>query len=269
MGAYSFAAGTQAKANHTGAFVWGDNTFADFASTGNNQFLIRAGGGVGVGTNAPAAQLHVSSSGGDGMPQMRIDQTNTSDAARLRMTVGGNVSQRWDVAATSTYYTFYSGLKGNVLTLTPGDPTDYMVMGNFAHLTAGGAWTNASDRNVKANFAPVDGRAVLDKALSLPLSTWNYQAEDAATCHLGPMAQDFYATFGLGGDDKSISTIDPAGVSLAAIQGLYQWCRTKTPPLRRCSSRTPTLPRACRSWNRAQPAVSPRHNQSRSTSRRS
>ncbi|MEI2672173.1 MAG: tail fiber domain-containing protein [Marmoricola sp.] len=226
-GDQSFAAGTQAKANHQGAFVWGDSTFVNFASTGNNQFLIRANGGVGVGTNAPAAQLHVASSGGDVMPQMRIDQLNTGDAARLRMTVGGNVSQRWDVAATSTYYTFYSGLAGNVLTLTPTDPTDYLVMGNFAHLTAGGAWTNSSDRNVKANFAPVDGRAVLDKVLSLPLSTWNYKAEDAATRHLGPMAQDFYATFGLGSDDKSISTIDPAGVSLAAIQGLYQVVQDK------------------------------------------
>ena len=41
------------------------------------------------------------------------------------------------------------------------------------------------------------------------------------------MAQDFYATFGLGSDDKSISTIDPAGVSLAAIQGLYQVVQDK------------------------------------------
>jgi len=36
------------------------------------------------------------------------------------------------------------------------------------------------------------------------------------------MAQDFYAAFGLGGDDKQISTVDTDGVALAAIQGLYQ-----------------------------------------------
>lgn len=34
------------------------------------------------------------------------------------------------------------------------------------------------------------------------------------------MAQDFYNMFGLGGDDKTISTIDPAGVALLAIQEL-------------------------------------------------
>ena len=52
-GVYSFAAGRQAKANHQGAFVWADSQDADFASTGSNQFLIRAAGGVGIGTNNP------------------------------------------------------------------------------------------------------------------------------------------------------------------------------------------------------------------------
>jgi len=56
---YTFAAGRQAKANHQGSFVWGDSQAADFASTANNQFLIRASGGVGLGTNSPQAALHV------------------------------------------------------------------------------------------------------------------------------------------------------------------------------------------------------------------
>ncbi len=49
-GALSFAAGYRAKANHTGTFVWADSTNADFQSTGPDQFLIRASGGVGIGT---------------------------------------------------------------------------------------------------------------------------------------------------------------------------------------------------------------------------
>ena len=61
-GLYSFAAGRRAKANHGGTFVWGDQTDADFASTAVDQFLIRATGGVGIGTASPAAgqELHVS-----------------------------------------------------------------------------------------------------------------------------------------------------------------------------------------------------------------
>ena len=58
-GNYTLAAGNRAKANHRGAFVWADSTAADFGSTANNQFLIRAGGGVGIGTTQPATALHV------------------------------------------------------------------------------------------------------------------------------------------------------------------------------------------------------------------
>src|SRR5437867_8384638 len=49
----SFAAGRQAKASHDGAFVWADSAAEDFASTSNNQFLIRASGGGGIGKNNP------------------------------------------------------------------------------------------------------------------------------------------------------------------------------------------------------------------------
>jgi hypothetical protein len=60
-GASSFAAGEAAKANHNASFVWnGATSCADsFSTTAVNQFLIRASGGVGVGTNAPEAPLHL------------------------------------------------------------------------------------------------------------------------------------------------------------------------------------------------------------------
>ncbi|UCG17416.1 MAG: hypothetical protein JSV19_05175 [Phycisphaerales bacterium] len=55
----SFAAGRRAKANHHGTFVWADQTDTDFASTGQDQFLIRAAGGVGIGTDSPTEALTV------------------------------------------------------------------------------------------------------------------------------------------------------------------------------------------------------------------
>jgi hypothetical protein len=54
-GDVSFAAGSKAKANHNGTFVWADSTNADFVSTSVNQFLIRAAGGVGINTNTTSA----------------------------------------------------------------------------------------------------------------------------------------------------------------------------------------------------------------------
>src|ERR1022692_1355913 len=56
---FSFAAGNRASARHVGSFVWADSIDAPYVSTGTNQFLIRAGGGVGIGTTAPEAPLHV------------------------------------------------------------------------------------------------------------------------------------------------------------------------------------------------------------------
>src|SRR6056297_2585800 len=72
-GFISFAAGRRAKAEQDGTFVWADNTDATFASTGINQFLIRAGGGVGIGTNAPNSQLHVNAPAGDNPLRAQVD----------------------------------------------------------------------------------------------------------------------------------------------------------------------------------------------------
>ena len=80
-----------------------------------------------------------------------------------------------------------------------------------------------SDRNAKENFAAVNPQTVLAKVAALPVSEWNYKTDAAGQKHLGPMAQDFHAAFGLDGvDDKHISVIDEGGVALAAIQGLNQ-----------------------------------------------
>jgi hypothetical protein len=55
----SLAAGYGAQALHGGCFVWKDNTAGTFASTANNQFLVRAAGGVGVNRNDPQYALDV------------------------------------------------------------------------------------------------------------------------------------------------------------------------------------------------------------------
>jgi hypothetical protein len=45
-GTYSLAAGRRAKTDHSGAFVFADSTDAEIASTTNDQFTVRASGGV-------------------------------------------------------------------------------------------------------------------------------------------------------------------------------------------------------------------------------
>jgi hypothetical protein len=77
-----------------------------------------------------------------------------------------------------------------------------------------------SDRALKANFGTVDAADMLRRVQELPISTWNYTRDDPSVRHIGPMAQDFAATFGVGGDDRHIHPIDGQGVALVAIQGL-------------------------------------------------
>ena len=97
-----------------------------------------------------------------------------------------------------------------------------------AVLPAGsGSWASISDRNMKANFDTVDGLQVLNALAGIPIQTWNYKAQDAAIRHIGPMAQDFHAAFGVGENDTTISTVDGQGVALAAIQGLYKLVQQK------------------------------------------
>ncbi|MGA2680007.1 MAG: tail fiber domain-containing protein [Sedimentisphaerales bacterium] len=102
-----------------------------------------------------------------------------------------------------------------------------------AYLSTGGAWTNNSSRNLKENITPVDARQVLEKLVSVPVSTWNYKIEDQCNRHVGPMAQDFYEAFGLNDSDTSIATIDADGISLAAIQGLYQIVKEENAALKK------------------------------------
>ncbi len=88
--------------------------------------------------------------------------------------------------------------------------------------SGGGSWSSVSDRNVKDHFAAVDTQVLLAQVAALPITTWNYKAQGASIRHIGPMAQDFFAAFSVGEDDKHITDIDEGGVALAAIQGLNQ-----------------------------------------------
>ncbi len=87
-------------------------------------------------------------------------------------------------------------------------------------LAAGsGTWASLSDRSAKTDIAPLDDAAVLAKVATLPVNTWRYKTE-AGVRHVGPMAQDFYAAFGVGEDDRHITSIDEDGVALSAIKAL-------------------------------------------------
>ena len=79
-----------------------------------------------------------------------------------------------------------------------------------------------SEPHPAPDLTPINGHEVLEKLVALSISTWNYTFDDASVRHLGPMAQDFFASFGLGDDDTTINPVDTNGVLFVAIQALYR-----------------------------------------------
>ena len=120
-GDYSFAAGNYAKALNTNTFVWSDGTLVDpedvqagWPSTADNQFLISATGGVGIGKNDPQEQLDV-----DGTVQMTgikmtTDPINgfvlTSNADGVGKWQAPGADGDWEIAGDD----MYSAVAGNV-----------------------------------------------------------------------------------------------------------------------------------------------------------
>lgn len=89
-------------------------------------------------------------------------------------------------------------------------------------LASDNTWNSICDSTLKTRIERVDGQTMLDKLAQLPVYRWYHRAGDPHLQHIGPMAQDFWNQFHVGGDSLKISTIDPAGIALAAIQELAE-----------------------------------------------
>ena len=200
-----------------GTFIWADTSdfVNDFVSSGENQFNIRAKGGV---------RLHNSTS------QFFGNQT------RQMLNLWGT-EYGIGVQSNTLYYRSgaqFSWFIGGEHCDLPNCPypsggtvgTENMRL-TSSQLLVNGTFVQGSDRGIKENFATVNPKSILAKVASLPISLWNYKADDNKTQHVGPMAQDFKRLFGVGQDDKTIATVDASGVALAAIQGLHALVKEK------------------------------------------
>lgn len=82
--------------------------------------------------------------------------------------------------------------------------------------------TGTRESSGVAPVGPVNGYAVLETVAALPISTWRYLWEPEDVRHLGPMAQDWQASFGFNQDDTTIPVVDSLGVALVCIQALHR-----------------------------------------------
>jgi len=183
---------------------------------------ISADGDVGIGTASPSTKLHVLSSDAAATgTKVTIENTSATNASRELLELKNlgvtafilddtSDASRWSISNSgSSFVVNNQGVAGVELTLS-----------NAGNLIISGTLTQNSDRDTKTDILAVDSGSILAKVNSLPIATWRKHGEDAT--HIGPMAQDFAAAFGLGEDERRIAPLDVAGVSLAAVQALHQ-----------------------------------------------
>jgi len=218
-GSSSVALGYYAYADHGYSFVWNDGSSGvsgDIHTTGENQFVIGASGGVGIGAAPGDAMLDIQGN-------VRVNKHDlyfregTDRSHGLGWYGAGKLFGTTSPDGPVLYG--YSG--GGLGSISGGSQLSLQWFAN-GNVTVRGTLSQGSDRNIKTNFSPANPAAVLEKVVALPVQTWRYKTEADGTRHLGPVSQDFYASFGLGDDDRHITTVDESGVALAAIQGLNQ-----------------------------------------------
>ncbi len=178
-------------------------------ATAVESFYVTAGGDVGVGTNEPSAALHV----------VRDDASGATTELLLENSAGVKLGLynretglEWVISNDTRFRIVQSGV-GMDMDANGNMTVTGTVTANNVLLT--------SDRHAKTAFREIDGDEVLEKLRRIPVTTWVYKNSPDQR-HIGPMAQDFHAAFGLGGSDRQISMVDAAGVALAAVKALAE-----------------------------------------------
>ncbi len=215
-----------------------------------SSIYVKSDGDVGLGTSGPSAKLDVRGDGifqgSDGTTAVTIQETSSSAADRNLLTLENNgpptIFFRNNNASANTTWTYTVNNSGvfQINASGSGAPTELLLSAG-GDMTIGGMLTEGSSRDIKTGFEALDPQQVLDRVSALPVTSWSYTADETGTRHIGPMAEDFYAAFNVGVDDKHISPSDKAGVALLAIQGLNKALQAKEAEIAQVKKETTEL----------------------------
>jgi hypothetical protein len=184
---------------------------------------INASGDVGVGTASPGASLHVSRSTSAIQEMIRVSNNNEARITIQNTGLASTPKYIIGVNNTTAGQMFFSldGGGGSIFEinkrLDSGGSPSVNINGSLKATNV----VFSSSRELKEGFTALDPQMVLSKVASMPISKWHFK-QGSPVEHIGPMAEDFHAAFGLNSDAKTISMTDTNGVALAAIQGLFQ-----------------------------------------------
>ncbi len=251
-GFFSWAGGSNSTASGLYAFAFGDTNFASSTSSivfgSGNEVKGAAGFSAGAGNRVcdtyGVAFGNKAQSGGP-LINGKCDPDSFNITGLAAVALGYNVTADKDHSTAMGKFASNNGFSGtfvwsdgsatasaDTFKNTANNEFALRATGGFrfrtnltgttgCNLPAGsGVFNCTSSRTTKENFFAVSGEDVLARLRKLPVSTWNYIDEGRQVRHMGPMAEDFYQSFGLGTNNISIGVQDLAGVSLAAVKAL-------------------------------------------------
>jgi hypothetical protein len=202
-----------------GTFVWADATGVDFTSTGPNQFLTLASGGVGF--NTPSIPAHA---------DLVVAQRGTAIAnVDLLLRTSGrndaiNIAMSPDVGGAALFVAQYNGTTFTNRLVLEGDG-DLVVSAN-AFKPGGGSWAASSDARLKSDVEPMHG--VLARLLSLRGVTFRYTDPDPAKrpagTHDGLIAQEVAKVFPswVQTDSEGFFTVGSQGFEALTVEALRE-----------------------------------------------
>ncbi|MCA9562556.1 MAG: tail fiber domain-containing protein [Myxococcales bacterium] len=210
------------------------------AGAPRNAMTIESNGYVGLGTGVPSAALHVFRS--DGNASVLVEEAG-EEGARDLLTLANNGPAGVLLEDTSTGAAWrLTTLDDDGLGLdATGNGSNEVVFHPNGEVTILGVLNQGSNRDNKEAIVPVDSSDILARLEGLEISEWSYIFDGSGARHVGPMAQDFHRVFGLGSSPTGISSIDSAGVALAAIQALVERNRNLESRVQELSERLDAL----------------------------
>ena len=224
-----------------GTFIWADNQFADFVSTGPNQFLVRAQGGVGFNTNTIPPNIDAVFRSGGG--------PNTNVDLYLRTAAHGRGINLAMLPTSGGAAFRIAQFNGSTFTdrLFLESNGDFLVTAN-AFKPGGGSWDSSSDARLKKYIEPLHG--ALPRLLQLAGVTFEYSDPDPATRpageHVGFIAQQVAEVFPdwVGEDAAGYLTVGSKGFEALTVEALRELRAEKdraVPPKKIASSNSPAI----------------------------
>lgn len=251
-GFFSWAGGSNSTASGLYSFSFGDTNFAESTSSivfgSGNQVKGAAGFAAGAGNRVcDTYGVALGNNARSGGPYIngKCDPETFNIRGLAAFALGYNVTADQDHSFALGKFASNNGFSGTFIWSdgaaqasadtfrnTANNEVAFRATGGFrfrtnlggttgCNLPAGsGVFNCTSSRFTKENFVDINGTDVLSRLRKIQISSWNYIDEGTTVRHIGPMAEDFFAQFGLGTGNTSIGVQDLAGVSIAAVKEL-------------------------------------------------